>query len=879
MKKHYNLWLSPLLVLGIFTLIYVIFAKFPFGNAYVTFGDMNQQSLPLLMQFRDMVLENGNLFLNLKSAGGINFWGVFFFFIGSPFSLLALIVPKAYLPALITVLVPVKISLCAFSASLFFKTQFKSLSKGFNVLLSLSYAFSGFGLMYFQNFSWPDVMIIFPLLLIAFVRMVEGKKPFWYIVTLTGFVFVNYYLTYMLAAFLILAMGVYILFVCKKADRGSAALRFIISSAISLLLSAVVWLPSFCQYLNSARTEGTGAPLLSTVFFTHIPTTLPIIITSAIILATLPFLRQLKGNKSVKAVCILAILLIIPLFIKPINKMWHIGSYQAFPARYGYITLMLCLILSAFVLSRVKKNEVTKTSPAYVILSVILAIVYIALTVTFILAFPDVLSRYVSYFWSYWPSLLLQLTVFILGAAVLGTFLFLYRKKLLTKRFLTLMMGVIICAEGFFNATVYVGTVSNDMTNFSYVVDLEDKIEDDSFWRVNTAEKNFDVNLLGGIGYNNIAHYTSLTRESYLFGLKELGYSSYWMEMSSSGGTEFTDALLANKYLISFTDYLTDKNKAIYSNERYAITQNELVTSSGIVVDDYDESLSGGTRFNTQQAMFESVCDTDDSLFEEYDCNALVNVAYSKKNGGYSLKLLRGVSKGTMTYGIQVTGEQTLYFDCFDKLTNAVREEIYGSFNITVNGKEIASGYPRQRQSGLLKLGDFCDEAVIVTVEVLKDVDCTSFGVYGLESEVLRKNISNLHQADVMAKAGTITVNCTAEKGEYLILMLPYDEGYTALVNGKKSDINTAYDTFMAIPLNEGDNEIVLSFMPKGLKTGIILSLIGLLALMLYMIIKPKGKIYALCERLADKLFIAAAVIVLFALYIFPLIMWAVAIL
>ena len=38
---------------------------------------------------------------------------------------------------------------------------------------------------------------------------------------------------------------------------------------------------------------------------------------------------------------VLFVLMLIPVVVEPINKIWHTGSYQAFPGRYGYILVLL----------------------------------------------------------------------------------------------------------------------------------------------------------------------------------------------------------------------------------------------------------------------------------------------------------------------------------------------------------------------------------------------------------------------------------------------------------------------------------------------------------------------------------------------------------
>ena len=73
---------------------------------------------------------------------------------------------------------------------------------------------------------------------------------------------------------------------------------------------------------------------------------------------------------------VLFALLLLPVVIDPINKMWHTGSYQAFPVRYGYITVFIGLILAAYIISRSEDAGIGKReapSHAAVVLSILSA--------------------------------------------------------------------------------------------------------------------------------------------------------------------------------------------------------------------------------------------------------------------------------------------------------------------------------------------------------------------------------------------------------------------------------------------------------------------------------------------------------------------------
>ena len=76
---------------------------------------------------------------------------------------------------------------------------------------------------------------------------------------------------------------------------------------------------------------------------------------------------------------------------------------------------------------------------------------------------------------------------------------------------------------------------------------------------------------------------------------------------------------------------------------------------------------------------------------------------------------------------------------------------------------------------------------------------------------------------------------------ENMVFTIPYDEGWTAYVNGEKVPISTWQDAFISIPLQSGKNEIKLTFFPLGLKEGIFMSLAGLL--LAWFLFKDKGKI------------------------------------
>jgi uncharacterized membrane protein YfhO len=62
-----------------------------------------------------------------------------------------------------------------------------------------------------------------------------------------------------------------------------------------------------------------------------------------------------------------------------------------------------------------------------------------------------------------------------------------------------------------------------------------------------------------------------------------------------------------------------------------------------------------------------------------------------------------------------------------------------------------------------------------------------------------------------------------------LCFSIPYSKGWTAFVNGKKTELLRANTMYMALPLKAGDYEIVLKYRTPGLTLGILISLLAVL--------------------------------------------------
>ncbi len=877
--------LPPAVVLALLSVVFASYGLFPFGDNTLSWCDMDQQVLPLLMDLKDILEGKSSLFLNLQNAGGMNFWGVFLFFLSSPFSFLVAVVDKADFFRLANVLVALKMAVCSVTAFAFFRRRFPALDLAAGTVLGVLYACSGYALFYYQNVVWLDVMALFPLFLLALLRLAERGKPLCYVLALCAMLTVHFYLSYMVAIFLVLASGVW-LFTMPKEQRGRALVLLGLSTAAAALLTAPIWLPSLLQYAVSARTGSLLDNLRIGNLFTRLNTTLPVLFSTAALGVSLlftPFYWRRAGAR-IRVCYALFLLLVIPVLLEPINKMWHTGSYQAFPVRYGYMATFLGLILLAFLLTQGIPQEESRlqNSPVPLFLALVaVALPFVASCILLYLKF-DSITVYTRTLWGTDESLSQLLGFFLTAALACGMLVLFLRERLLSRRVFNILFCLLLCIEAPFQLSVYLGSAASPADGYEEEIDLADRIPDDTLYRVKNEKKYFDANLLGGLGYPTLNHYTSLTSQDTMFALKKLGYSSYWMELNSNGGTALTDALLANRYTVFRHSDAPQDAKVVYWNDTYVIAEEPYALPFGFVFRPQDVGELGSlseelSRMELQQWLFASVFDTDAQLVTEYRPQREVNLT-AERGEKWVLTPHLEDGRAYFHYEIPVQGTQTLYFDCFDELHSYLYEAINDSFHVFVNGELVEQDYPSQSSNGLVDLGTFTDETVIVQVELLRDCSARSFGVYGMDLSVLSDALSTVSGDGLREENGSLTGTFTAQEGDYLFIPVPDDGNLTVTVNGAAAEpeTETVFDCFLAVRLTEGENTVTVTAFPPGLKTGLALCLAGAAVLVLLLLLLRRGTPawFSVLELPAKAVFAVLWAVVFLGVYVFPIVVY-----
>lgn len=91
------------------------------------------------------------------------------------------------------------------------------------------------------------------------------------------------------------------------------------------------------------------------------------------------------------------------------------------------------------------------------------------------------------------------------------------------------------------------------------------------------------------------------------------------------------------------------------------------------------------------------------------------------------------------------------------------------------------------------------------------------------------KSTSRAELENIKYQGNYLTGTCDTDESSFLVLSLPYDEGWNVFVNGQNVKTYSVNGGFVGFEVEAGNNQIEMYFTPVGFKQGAIISLIGIM--------------------------------------------------
>lgn len=814
---------------AVMLIIFMINNIYPFGNGSRSFLhiDMYHQYFPFLTEFYHKLKNGESLLYSWNTGIGSNFLALYVYYLASPFNWLCVLVPESLLMEFLSYMVVFKIGLCGAAFTCYLKNHFRT---GTWVILcfSLFYALSGFMAAYNWNVMWLDVIALAPVVILGLERLVHEGNCRLYCIALGLSILSNYYLSIMLCLFLVFYFAV--LLASKSPASGSvsaplafpglrrvqnfylkAFIRFAVYSLLSGGMAAVLLFPELAALMltefseinfpDTAKTYFSMMDMLARhCFNVTVETGLdhwPNLYCGTAVFLLLPLYALQSGiplRERAPKLILLAFIL-ISFSTNVLNFMWHGLNYpDSLPARQSFLYIFLLLVLCFEALLHIREYSGR-------LLTGVFAGVLLFLMLCEKLVTDDAFTG----------ICFLSTGVFLLFYA--GFIHILRMRPAVPGWFYVLVPLLVITEAGLNTYLTSVPTVSRTtyLSNYASYQALTDKLtaqENGDFFRFDKFARRTQNDAML-IGFHGCSYFSSTQNA-----LVSDFYETYGMKGSRvnycfDGATPVTAALLANRYMLYTLDRGYDTlfelagidGKVYAYRNRYALPLGYMV-SAYREADDIEKSLNPVQRQNhlawrlgAQESIFLPVS------VSSYGDTAEILVSDSAHYYAYTANTKIDTVKLTAVSGTEDS------------------ESAHSSKSFTQIKKKYILDL------GYYKAGD----TISLRAENGQPLELTA---YRVDEAALRAFVDLLGQQTMTVDA----YDTTHIKGHIdvvspgqLVLSVAYEPGWTLRVDGQKTDIARFENTFISVPLTEGMHTITLSYFPKGLISGSIVSALSVL--------------------------------------------------
>lgn len=312
--------------------------------------------------------------------------------------------------------------------------------------------------------------------------------------------------------------------------------------------------------------------------------------------------------------------------------------------------------------------------------------------------------------------------------------------------------------------------------------------------------------------------------------------------------------LYENRYPLAF-GYVTDTLISRSDYDKLGPAAGDLVMLRAAVVDD-DSAPLAGAKAETSDAQTEagngSLVRTDgqpeqDQVLEEEPGQVsektktvrktkykVTTLTYETKPGcecWLSLEGLRFLDTDDLSTDIWVKGKGIRKEILLSAVNNTYTR---GSDDYVVNlGSTPSEEDGGQAEEKTIRIVSLADDSVS-----LDKAGFCYLPLTGYEQKIDRLNQNAME--NVRFSGDTVTGTADLDQEGFMVFQIPYGKGWSAEVSGKKADLVRTDLCYMGLKLEAGTNKIRLVYHSPGLKTGIMLSLSGLAALVLLAVIDAR---------------------------------------
>lgn len=747
---------------------------YPFGdNSFLT-NDLKYQYIDFFAWFRRVLLGEASLRYSFSQGLGMNTWGLYSYYLASPFNLLCALFPADKLTLFAFVISALKLGCIHISSAWYVQKRF-DLPKPAAFLLSLSFTFCSWTISNLRNPLWIDCLILLPICAYGCYELIRKQRMIRLVIATALNVMFCWYTAYI--SILFLCIFVLVEFVDYVAEEGFSwklmldrALRFAGAIALGLLLSAWTFLPTILAMSKGGPVLALG-PLLKTSLKSLIRGFLPCMWVSnestpqfycGIVMMLLAVSLLVNRTVSIKtriATLVVTIILVASSVLSPLEYIWcGMRVPNGFYSRTAFLLSFFALWAAGHAQQALKNQPKLRQAYRPVVIMPLLALTAIEL---------------------------------FANAHVMWNQLYTgYSEKA---------------------NSAYVATATDTITT------IQDQTSA-SFYRIDRTTTRVDSAALNeglALGYNQLSSYSSANNPQAIALLNSLGYSSVGEFSTRYAEPILTvDTLLGVKYAIAehapsgyaaMTE-IADTASAVYENP-YALSVGVMASN-----DIQNCTLKGENPFEKQNDLYSKILGREVMLYTKIEAKNTEddenlrqwNATVPSGSIGY-LYINKDATAGsywpvTLTIDQRTIGNEAWRFD------NNIRQIADASDSPSQHTVSIgvAEGYTDMPQD---------NDPVF----------------YALNLDVFEQIINELKMSEFVPTVfedGRIEGEYTAKDDGNLLLSVPYDEGWNVTVNGTATELTPAADKGLSsLNMQKGANRIVMTYKTPGALAGLAVSL------------------------------------------------------
>ncbi len=849
--------MSGLLSLLCMCVAYSFLGMWPFGERTGMVVDMHHQYAPLLSGLRDAILSGDLALYNMEVGLGANYLSLAAYYLASPLNLLLLVFPENLLAEGILFITLIKNALCGAMFALCVQKLF-----GKQTLLipavSVMYSLMMYLLAYSWNIMWLDVLMVLPLVVWGFERLMHTGKFLTYVLSLSYALFANYYIAFMLCIFLVL----YYITYCLRARRSGedvavSFLRFAGFSVLAAGLVAALLVPVFFA-LRVTSAAGSGLPDLNNtldifeMLGRHLAGTTPTIRSGNLpniycgVLAALcvPLFALNKGIPLRRRLAFMMLWLVLAFsfLVNWTDLLWHgLHAPNDLPYRFSFLYSFVLLLMTYETLLHLKDITVKQVLAVF------------AGAVAYLMVEERFGGEAYTFEIVYVNLALVSIYTVLLALAT---------RKTLRRRVAYAMLLLAVAAEMTLNGGDAILTV-NANEYFTKHESYVDNVTTDALRKVVARTQEIGDAKYGTGTYRlefvprrtcvdtALFHYqgfTTFSSSNYYTTTKLMGAWGYAINGVNSHLYEsfmpFTDSLLGIRYFISEANLsshpqLTKVDTVTEGDKTYYIYENADALSLGYVVDSAikDYEYTKYDPFASLEDLYGALTDTYLPLFSQnpFTADVVTGAEQGFTATSFRVQPLGDGTAATFTATVQTAGQVYVYVDCMAAEDMSVSS---GS-----NTWDASPHEPYIVDAGVLNVGD------TVTLSVTADKFCSgNFYVMTLNEDAYRAGMDVLDRDPLVIselRNGYVNGTVNADVDGTLMTSIPYDAGWTVRVDGVVVDTVAIGEGLLGFDVTAGDHTVEMEYYPRGWWVGLGISGVSLLVLVVLLIVlREKPPVY-----------------------------------